>query len=85
MDLSNSILLSDNELFFEPYLNSISVGQKNIPLYELRASKNADLYKDAERDFEDMWKSGCRFVDFKKLETEYRKRICEYLDNSIKG
>jgi len=85
MDLSNSILLSDNELFFEPYLNSISVGHKNIPLYEIRATKKAVLYIDAERDFEDMWKSGCGYDKFQKTKADYRTRIREYLDCEVRG
>lgn len=84
MDLSNSILISDGELFFEPYLNSINVGYKNIPLYELRTSKKASLYKDAERDFEDMWKSGCGYDKFQKTKADYRARIREYLDREVK-
>lgn len=85
MDLSNSILLSDNELFFEPYLNNISVGHKNIPLYEIRAAKMAMLYTDSERDFEDMWKIGCGYDTFMKNKASYRTRIREYLEREEKG
>lgn len=85
MDLSNSILLSDEELFFEPYLNSIRVGHKKLPLYEIRTNKKAALYKDAERDFEDVWKSGCSYDEFQKAKTDYRARLRDYFDREAKG
>lgn len=79
MDLSNSILLTDDELFFEPYLNNINIGQRNIPLFELRASKSAELYKDAERDFNDLWSSSCKYSDFKSQTNAFRERLRQYL------
>ena len=85
MDLSNSILLSDEELFFEPYLNSIKVGHKKIPLYEIRANKKATLYKDAERDFKDVWESGCSYYRFEKAGIDYRARLRDYFDCKVKG
>lgn len=84
MDLSNSILLSDKEVFFEPYLNGFSLGSKVIPLFEIRATRSAELYQDAERDFDDIWKTSCGIVKFTKNKAEYRKRLLEYLKREVR-
>lgn len=85
MDLSNSIFISDEELFFEPYLNSLPVGRPKPPLYEIRANQESILYKDAVRDFEDLWSSSYSYEVFLKYESNYRARLHEFLDRQVKG
>lgn len=84
MDLANSILLTDNEIYFEPYFNSIGVGTRNIPLYEIRATSASTLYQDAVTDFEDLWETSCSFTKFLNNETFYREKLCNYLEYTVR-
>lgn len=68
-DMSTSILITDRMVFFEPYLNSIEVGKKSLSVFEIISNKEADLYKDSKKDFDELWGSSYR------CSKEYSKMI----------
>ena len=80
MDASNSIFLSDDCLFFEPYINTISAGRKSLSLFEVQADRGSELYKDSDSYFKIVWDSSCTYAAYNKNERFYKERLKGYLD-----
>ena len=80
MDASNSIFLSDNCLFFEPYINTVSAGRKSLSLFEIQATRESELYKDSDAYFNIVWESSCSYNVYNKNLKFYKERLKEYLD-----
>lgn len=79
-DASNSIFLSEDYIFFEPYLNTIRAGQKALSLFEIQADNTSELYKDSEKYFENMWKSSYSYCQFSKNQDLHKNRLKGFLD-----
>lgn len=80
MDASNSIFLSDNCLFFEPYINTVSAGRKSLSLFEIQATRESELYKDSDAYFNIVWESSCSYNVYNKNLKFYKERLKGYLD-----
>ena len=80
LDASNSIFLSDDCLFFEPYINTISAGRKSLSLFEVQADRGSELYKDSDSYFKIVWDSSCTYAAYNKNERFYKERLKGYLD-----
>lgn len=80
-DMTNSILLSDKYLFFEPSLNIMKFGHKTLPLFEIRANSQSELYKDCKNYFNAIWATSISFNTYKKKEAYYKQRLRSYWDH----
>lgn len=81
--LSNSILLTDNYMFLEPYYNTIESDKKTISMFEMQMEKDSDLYKDTNAYFDILWQSGYAYNYFKKNEKKFEERLRESLERRL--
>ncbi len=79
IDCSTSILISDKKLFWEPYLNSIRVGRRNLALFEIEALSTSNLYEEASRDFDLSWQFSLSFTEFGRKKKDLEERLIQYL------
>lgn len=77
-DLSNSILLTDQHLFFEPFVNTPEADKRYISVFEVQVPASSTLYKDTSIYFEKLWKTGYSYRTYKKNEEFFKKRLKNY-------
>lgn len=75
MDLSNSILLSDKCLYFEPSDTIIYIGKKSLPLFEIEFNNTSEQYRSCENVFEFMWGQGCDYDEYIEKEPLFIERL----------
>ena len=75
MDLSNSILLSDKSLYFEPSDTVMHIGKKSLPLFEVEFDNTSEQYRSCENVFELMWEQGCDYDDYIEKEPFFMDRL----------
>ncbi len=78
-DLSNSILLTDRYLFFEPYFGILEKDNKDISVFEVQVDKNNSLYAEANSYFTKMWQFSYTFTFYKKNESIFEENLKNYL------
>lgn len=84
-DLASSILLFDNRVFFEPYLNSIRVGMRHLSMFEVMASSESDIYTLSENDFESKWTyASVPYEEYVQNTEKYKERLRKYLEEILK-
>jgi len=71
IDMSNSILLSDESLFFEPSMSLNIIGNKSLSLFELEFIHTSKLYEDCENVFNFVWEQSYEYQDFIKEEAHF--------------
>lgn len=79
-DLSNSILLTDQHLFFEPFFNTPEMDKRDISIFEVQLPVESTLYKDTSVYFEDLWKASYTYNFYKKNEATFKKRLQIYFE-----
>lgn len=77
-DLSNSILLTDNYLFFEPYFGILEMDTKDISVFEVQVSKNSTLYNDTLTYFNKLWTTSDTYNQYVKKEKTFEEQLRNY-------
>ena len=80
-DLSNSILLTDQHLFFEPFVNAPEADKRYISVFEVQVPADSTLYEDTSIYFEKLWKTGCPYRKYVRDEEFFKERLKKYFDN----
>lgn len=79
LDLSNSILLTDQHLFFEPFVNTPDADKREIPLFEVQVPVSSTLYKNVSTHFGKLWATGYSYKMYEKNEEFFKERLKNYL------
>lgn len=77
-DLSNSILLTDNYLFFEPYFGILEMDTKDISVFEVQVSRNSTLYTDTATYFNKLWATSDSYAQYIKKEKTFEEQLRNY-------
>ncbi len=77
-DLSNSILLTDNYLFFEPNYGILEMDIKDISVFEVQVFKNSALYKDTVNYFKNLWSSSDTYEQYVEKEKIFDEQLRNY-------
>ncbi len=64
MDLSNSILLSEESLFLEHSVLFNTIGDNSLPLYEFEFTHSSKIYADCKKAFYSAWERSYEYKDF---------------------
>ena len=79
-DLSNSILLTENYLFFEPYFGILEMDNKDISVFEVQFSKQSTVYKDTDTYFNKLWETSYTFTYYEKNRLLFETRLKNQLE-----
>lgn len=79
-DLSNSILLTDHYLFFEPYFGILKTDNKDISVFEVQIARESILYKDTDSYFENLWKTSYTYNFYKNNEPMFQEQLRNYFE-----
>ena len=78
--LSNSILLTDSYLFFEPYISMLEMDKKDIAFFEIQIPNNNALYTETNDYFDKLWKTSYKYHIYKKSEHLLRQQVKNYFE-----
>lgn len=81
-DMSNSILLTDQFIFYEPYYSVLEKDKRGIATFELQATADSMLYQDTSAYFEKLWSSSYKYRYFEKNKNFFKERLRAYLEQA---
>ena len=79
-DLSNSILLTDNYLFFEPYFGILELDTKDISVFEVQIPRNTILYADTVTYFNRLWSASDTYNQYIGKEASFEDQLRNYFE-----
>jgi len=79
LDLSNSILFTDDFLFLEPYIHTLKSKTRSLSLFEVQIPKGSEIYKDTSDYFASRLRLSEAFGAFKKNEDAYKETLLQDL------
>lgn len=79
-DLSNSILLTDNFLFWEPYFGIVEYDKKNLSVFEIQINNTNPLYSESIKYFDRLWKTSILFNYFEKNQRLLENNLSQFLN-----
>ena len=81
-DLSASLLITDQNLFYEPYLNLINRSRlkKRAITFEVKMNSNVPFYNNAKKHFETLWESAISYEKLIKQESHYINLLANCID-----
>lgn len=81
-DLSASLLITDKDIFYEPYLNLINRSRlkKSTITFEVKMGSNVPFYNNARKHFETLWESAVPYDNLIKHEPHYVNLLANCID-----
>lgn len=79
-DLSNSVLITDDYIFYEPYFGIIELDTKAISVFEVASENNIDLYQDAKKYFSTIWKTSYTYSNYNKQKHIFEEKVKTYFE-----
>ena len=81
-DITASLLITDKNIFYEPYLNLINRSRlkKSATTFEVKMDSNVPFYYSAKRHFETLWENAISYDQLKEQEPHYVNLLANCID-----